>query len=207
MGESALTGIVGPVPVGTPGLAALLVGLLLFVGAVAFVQWRVHRAGGSRAAASAHVPSRRGMLLQAIGFVLVALGPVKPTLQAGSAASLGQAVAVAILMSFCIGLFATAAFALQNNWSFAARTRRDHDLVTWGPFATIRHPIYAGLFAALLAFAIAFGHWRGFLVGFPFFCYGTWMRVSAEERLLRERFGHGYERYAARVKRFIPKLF
>ncbi|MET3709391.1 protein-S-isoprenylcysteine O-methyltransferase Ste14 [Sphingomonas trueperi] len=197
--------IVAPTPIGVPALIALLIGLAGFVAALLFFRFRRFRRGEADAQISSR--SGRGIWLQGAGFFLVAFGPMRPTLQAASAASLGQAVVVTVFVGTCIGLFLSAATAMGSNWSFAARTRRDHDLVTWGPFATIRHPIYTGLFAMLLAMATAFGHWRGLVLGLPLFAWGTWIRVVEEEALLRARFGRPYEAYAARVKRFVPGLF
>ncbi|WP_313539989.1 isoprenylcysteine carboxylmethyltransferase family protein [Sphingomonas sp.] len=200
-----MIGIIAPTPVGVPALVALLLGFLCFVAAVAFVRFRRARRGE----AGANVGSRsgKGIWLQGLGFFLVVFGPMRLTLQAMSAAAVGQAVLVAVLAGTCIALFLSAATAMGSNWSFAARTRRDHDLVTWGPFATIRHPIYTGLFAMLLAMAIAFGHWRGLILGLPLFAWGTWIRVVEEETLLQARFGRQYAAYAAQVKRFVPRLF
>jgi protein-S-isoprenylcysteine O-methyltransferase Ste14 len=115
-------------------------------------------------------------------------------------------IAVALLVLLTIGLFFAASRAMGRNWSIVARTREDHDLVTWGPFALIRHPIYTALFAWMIAMAIAFGHWRGLILGVPLYWIGTWMRVSKEETLLRAQFGAAYDAYAARVKRFVPGL-
>lgn len=197
--------LVAPAPIGKPALAVLLVGLLLFVAALVFARFRVGRRKESGAQTGGR--ARLGIALQALAFFAVAFGPQQLTLQTGSAAAWGQAVIVAVLIGACIGTFLSAAFAMGRNWSFVARTRRDHDLVTWGPFATIRHPIYTGLVAMLFALGVAFGHWRGLLVGFPLFALGTWIRVREEEKLLRSHFGEEYEAYAARVKRFVPKLF
>lgn len=200
-----MTALVAPAPVGAPGLGALLLGLIAFAAALLWVHFRRGRGGESWAQDGN--PSRLGTWLQAAGFLAVAAGPLRPTLQAGSAAAVGEAVLVAMLAGACVGIFLSAASAMGSNWSFAARIRRDHDLVTWGPFATIRHPIYTGLFALLLAVALALGHWRGLVLGLPLFAYGTWVRVQAEERLLHIRFGREYDAYAARVKRFLPGAF
>jgi len=200
-----MTALIAPSPIGTPALAALFLALVALSAAVLWVRFR--RGRSAEAGAQAGGRSRLGMGLQAAGFFAVAVGPLRPTLQAGSAAALGQAVLVAMLAGACIAMFLSAAIALGSNWSFAARTRPDHDLVTWGPFATIRHPIYTGLFAMLLAGALAFGHWRGLILGLPLFAYGSWIRVQSEERLLQARFGREYEAYAARVKRFLPGIF
>jgi protein-S-isoprenylcysteine O-methyltransferase Ste14 len=197
--------VVAPTPIGVPALVVLLVGLAALVSALLFVRFRRTRRGEAGADVSSR--SGRGIWLQGAGFFLVAFGPLRPTLQAASAAAVGQTVLVALLVGACVGLFLSAATAMGSNWSFAARTRRDHDLVTWGPFAIIRNPIYTGLFAMLLAMTIAFGHWRGLILGLPLFAWGTWIRVVEEEALLHARFGRQYEAYAARVKRFVPRLF
>lgn len=197
--------LVAPAPTGAPALIVLLLGLLLFVAALVFVRFRA----GRRADPVAHTAKRAslGMWLQGAAFFLAAVGPMQTTLQSASASAVGQAVIVALLIGTCISMFLSAALAMGRNWSFVARTRRNHDLVTWGPFATIRHPIYTGLFAMLLAVGLAFGHWRGLLAGLPLFAIGTWIRVQEEESLLRSHFGAEYEAYAARVKRFLPGLF
>jgi len=200
-----MTDIVAPAPIGAPALVTLLVGLVAFVAALLFVRWR--RGRDPEASALHTGRSGPGIWLQGAAFFLVAIGPLRPTLQSASAAAVGQAVLVAVLVSACIGMFLSAAMAMGSNGSLGARTRADHDLVTWGPFATIRHPIYTGIFAMLLAMAIAFGHWRGFILALPLFAFGTWIRVQEEERLLRTQFGRQYDAYAARVKRFLPGIF
>ena len=80
-------------------------------------------------------------------------------------------------------------------------------LVTAGPFAWIRHPIYTGLFLMLIALAIGLGHVSRLLVAVPLYALGTAIRVQVEERLLRTAFHSAYDEYAGRVKRFVPGVF
>src|SRR3546814_14978625 len=68
-----------------------------------------------------------------------------------------QAAAVALLMATTAGLFVWASRTMGRNWSIVARTRADHRLVTTGPFAHVRHPIYGALFLFMLAIAIGLG--------------------------------------------------
>jgi protein-S-isoprenylcysteine O-methyltransferase Ste14 len=83
----------------------------------------------------------------------------------------------------------------------------DHELVTTGPFAHVRHPIYSAMGLLLLALAIGLGNeWR-LVVTLPLYALGTWLRIAEEEKLLQAAFGPAYEAYAARVKRFVPGLF
>jgi protein-S-isoprenylcysteine O-methyltransferase Ste14 len=96
---------------------------------------------------------------------------------------------------------------MGRNWSLVARTRTDHELVTSGVFARLRHPIYLAMGLFLLGLAISLGHERNLLLSLPLFALGTWIRVREEEKLLRAQFGGAYDSYAASVKRFVPGLF
>jgi len=79
-------------------------------------------------------------------------------------------------------------------------------LVTSGPFAWCRNPMYLGHMIFLVgltlslrsALAAAITGWT--IVWFQF-------RVHRDERRLAERFGPAYLEYKARVKRWIPGLF
>ncbi len=78
-------------------------------------------------------------------------------------------------------------------------------LVTWGPYALVRNPLYVGNgligagwgilagWKALLLFAAAF-----------FVLYGV-LIVPWEETFLRTKFGREYENYASRTGRFFPR--
>lgn len=72
---------------------------------------------------------------------------------------------------------------MGRNW-LVARIRSDHELVTSGPFAHVRHPIYSAL--ALLLFALAVGlsnAWR-LIVTLQLYAHGTWLHIAEEEKLL-----------------------
>lgn len=83
--------------------------------------------------------------------------------------------------------------------------RGDHQIVTAGPYARIRHPLYSVLFifiggitlvsadlriAAVCAVAVAF------IAG----------RIPREEAMMLERFGDGYRQYMSRTGRLLPRL-
>jgi protein-S-isoprenylcysteine O-methyltransferase Ste14 len=147
-----------------------------------------------------------GVAIQGLAIALCAGPPLVngPFLPADQTARLA---AVMILMALTVGLFGWAIQTMGKNWSIMARTNSDHELVTDGPFALIRNPIYLALFAFMLAVALTTGHVQALIIGIPLYAVGTAMRVGREERLLRAHFGASYEAYAARVSRFIPGLF
>lgn len=193
---------IAPQPTGMPALVAIWTGFAAFVVLLLVAAGRRGKKSGERRAGRSWL----GVAIQAIGFVVVGYGPIRVALASDSALAIAQAAVVVTLMVLCVGLFLTASRAMGRNWSIVARTRSDHELVTEGPFAWVRHPIYTGLFAYLLAMAIAFGHWRGLILGVPLYWIGTMLRVFQEERLLRAQFGSAYDAYARRVKRFVPGI-
>ena len=79
-------------------------------------------------------------------------------------------------------------------------------LVTSGPFALCRNPMYLGHLIFLAGLALTLQSWVGtiLLVG-----TAIWFRfrVQRDELRLAERFGEPYLEYRSRVKRWIPALF
>jgi len=105
-----------------------------------------------------------------------------------------------------IALGATAVVALGRQWRFDAALNADHQLIRSGPYAIVRHPIYASLFAMLLVDCFAISGWPQFIAAVILYIAGTEIRVRAEERLLAGRFGPEFDAYRARVPAFIPFL-
>ena len=189
-------------PIGFPAPIILFAGLAIFGLLV-----MIGRGGPSDEAGSKRSRlSVLGIVIQAASFLVVGFGEITISYAATSPEAIEQAGITLLLAAITCGLFAASKRALGRNWSLVARTRSDHDLVTWGPFAYIRHPIYSALFVWLIAMAVAFGHYWGLILGVPLYWMGTVLRILEEERLLRAQFGADYEAYAKRVKRFVPKI-
>lgn len=190
--------------IGLPGLAALALGFLAFIIAVLVARTR---RGGADAG-----PQRRsrwsiiGIAVQCVAFFLTAFGINGAMLDPLSSLALGEAAVIALLMAASVALFAWASRTMGRNWSVVARTRSDHELVTTGPFAYVRHPIYTAMALLLLALAAGLGTEARLIVTLPLYALGTWLRIVEEEKLLRAAFGDRYDAYAGRVKRFVPRL-
>jgi protein-S-isoprenylcysteine O-methyltransferase Ste14 len=108
-----------------------------------------------------------------------------------------------------IGGLAFAVWARRHigrNWSAIVTLKQDHELVTSGPYALVRHPIYTGLLSGFLGSAIALGQWRG-LLAVAVVYLALLRKYRLEERWMRERFGIAYDAYRARVKALVPFLF
>ncbi|MGD1276842.1 MAG: isoprenylcysteine carboxylmethyltransferase family protein [Tepidisphaeraceae bacterium] len=92
---------------------------------------------------------------------------------------------------------------LGRNWSQAVTVKEDHELVTSGPYALVRHPIYTGLLLAFLGSAVARGEWCGLLAVALVFV-ALWRKLRLEEKWMSEQFGKSYEAYSRRVAALVP---
>lgn len=200
-----MTELVHPEPTSVYAVAALFGSLFVWAAALMIAKGRRGPAG-TEVTSKRDTGSMAGVAVQALGFFVVGFGPLHLVFRTPDSLAIAKLVVLLPLMAGTIGLFAASSRAMGSNWAIVARTRDDHQLVTWGPFALVRNPIYVALFAWILAMSLALGHWRGLTLAVPLYWIGTWMRVSREEKLLRAEFGAAYEAYAARVKRFIPGL-
>ncbi|USU09622.1 isoprenylcysteine carboxylmethyltransferase family protein [Sphingomonadaceae bacterium OTU29MARTA1] len=189
---------------GLPGLAVLATGLLLFAVALVAVRWQRRSDRDPRRDAGRDLPSMIGIAVQALAFVAVTGSGTSVKLDPLGAPALIAAAVTAILTGGALALFVWSTVALGDDWSLVARMRQDHRLVTHGPFAWVRHPIYTALGTVVIAIAVALGHPARLGIALPVYALGTWLRIRSEERLLHTTFGAHYVAYATRVKRFIP---
>ena len=83
---------------------------------------------------------------------------------------------------------------------------RGHAIATSGPYATVRHPMYAGAILFLLGTPLLLGSWFGLALA-PVIVVGLAVRAVLEERTLSAQFPT-YADYAARVRyRFVPLIW
>jgi protein-S-isoprenylcysteine O-methyltransferase Ste14 len=92
---------------------------------------------------------------------------------------------------------------LGRNWSQAVTVKVGHELITSGPYALVRHPIYTGLLLAFVGSAVARGEWRG-LVAVALVFASLWHKLRLEEKWMRGQFGESYEAYSRRVAALVP---
>lgn len=83
---------------------------------------------------------------------------------------------------------------------------RGHSVATSGPYAYVRHPMYAGALLFIAGMPLLLGSWWG-LVGGLLLVLIIAVRAVFEERTLAAEL-EGYAEYAARVRyRFVPYLW
>jgi protein-S-isoprenylcysteine O-methyltransferase Ste14 len=95
---------------------------------------------------------------------------------------------------------------LGRNWSRSVTIKEDHELITTGPYAVVRHPIYTGILAGFLGTAIAISQVRGF-IAFLLIFFILWLKLRMEEQWMRSQFGETYAAYAQRTAALVPYLF
>jgi protein-S-isoprenylcysteine O-methyltransferase Ste14 len=79
-------------------------------------------------------------------------------------------------------------------------------LITTGPYAVVRHPIYTGILAGFLGTATAISQVRGFIV-FVLIFHILWVKLRMEEQWMRSQFGETYATYAHQTAALVPYLF
>lgn len=95
---------------------------------------------------------------------------------------------------------------LGSNWSSGITVKQNHELMRRGPYAIVRHPIYAGLLFGLAGTALALGEWRG-VAGLALVFAGWYRKSRTEEVFMTEQFGAAYTGYQRQVKALIPFIF
>jgi protein-S-isoprenylcysteine O-methyltransferase Ste14 len=92
---------------------------------------------------------------------------------------------------------------LGKNWSQAVTLKEGHELITTGPYALVRHPIYTGFLLGFVGCAVALGEWRGLLAVALVFG-ALWRKLRLEETWMRAQFGESYKAYSRRVAALVP---
>jgi protein-S-isoprenylcysteine O-methyltransferase Ste14 len=95
--------------------------------------------------------------------------------------------------------------SLGKNLTDTVVTRKEHTLVTAGPYRWVRHPFYVAVALAMLANALVAANWFLFVAGALAVALLA-IRTAKEEANLLARFGDRYASYMQRTGRFVPRL-
>jgi protein-S-isoprenylcysteine O-methyltransferase Ste14 len=103
------------------------------------------------------------------------------------------------------GLLAWTFRNLGKNLTDTVVTRREHTLVTTGPYRWVRHPFYDTVALSVVGNALAAANWfLGVTGGLLFLLMAVRSRTEEEKLLLR--FGDSYRAYVAQTGRFLPRI-
>jgi protein-S-isoprenylcysteine O-methyltransferase Ste14 len=142
-----------------------------------------------------------------VGLILVILLLIRPRVFKGHEAATDNPWLLGIgLALFVLGL-ALAVWArvyLGRNWGMPMSQKADPELVTTGPYQTIRHPIYSGIILGMVGTAMAVSlYWLAAVA-----VLGAYFLFSAvvEERTMAKLFPADYPPYQRAAKMLIPYI-
>jgi protein-S-isoprenylcysteine O-methyltransferase Ste14 len=107
-----------------------------------------------------------------------------------------------MLVGLGVALAIVARVYLGRNWGTPMSRKADPELVTGGPYAFVRHPIYSGIILAMLGTAIGLTIvWMvPLILCVPYFIYSA----RREEAFMLQQFGATYRDYMRRTKMLVP---
>jgi protein-S-isoprenylcysteine O-methyltransferase Ste14 len=187
----------------------ILFGILLIIRGLSAL--RVHRAG-ERLMPDGAAIQREGVVAFGFRFIafflllafLVIYAVYPPWLQRLSIPLPGWLRWASFLLGLAgIGLLAWTQAELGKQWSAQLQLRENHHLITSGPYARVRHPLYSAMYAFSIAFALLTANWV-FVVFAVMVITGLYLRVPKEERMMLEQFGDQYRDYMKQTGRFFP---
>ena len=109
-----------------------------------------------------------------------------------------------ILVAAGIALSIWARVHIGRNWSPAPALKEEHELITSGPYAYVRHPIYTGIILAALGSVLVNPGWAIVLI----FVVGMFLwRVKREEALMLQEFPSQYPEYMKKTWALIPFIY
>jgi protein-S-isoprenylcysteine O-methyltransferase Ste14 len=114
-------------------------------------------------------------------------------------------VAGFLISLISLGFWFWVQLALSEEWSPQLQLREDHRLVTTGPFARIRHPMYSAMVFWGIGLALLTANWV-FIIMAGLVSTVFILRVPKEEQMMIEKFGEEYRAYMRKTGRFLPKI-
>jgi len=196
-----------PTPVALAALAGVTICWLVFAGI-----FLLRKRPPTESEAKRDRLSVLGIALQMCAYFLVWFQPpgsafLPPVAALSGGPGIGLAAFTIALAAGSAWLIAVAVRTLGKQWALAARLVEGHKLVTAGPYAYVRNPIYTGMLGMLIATGLAMEHWTALIVAVILFAVGMVIRVRSEEKLLRAAFGEDFERYVKRVPAVVPGIY
>lgn len=105
----------------------------------------------------------------------------------------------------CVAMIYWLFSSIGSGISPTSATRKQHTLVTSGPYRWVRHPLYTVGSSLFVAFGMMADNWFIAALGVLAFIAMA-SRTPKEEANLIEKFGDEYREYMKRTGRYLPKL-
>ena len=97
--------------------------------------------------------------------------------------------------------------ALGKNFSSTVIIKKNHNLVTTGPYRTVRHPMYLGYLILFISVFLLSENWVIGVSGSGIILSLMTLRLRKEEKELINRFGIQYITYMRKTGKFFPWRF
>ncbi|HEY5819317.1 MAG TPA: protein-S-isoprenylcysteine O-methyltransferase [Mesorhizobium sp.] len=184
--------------------------------AIGIVAWYVIRYPFERRAKRVRVVSDRRSPSETIGLACALFGlAILPGFYVATGipkiadypASVWAVALGTIIFATALWVFRISHKVLGRNWSISLQIREQHRLVSDGPYALVRHPMYTSFLLMALGQAFLLPNLLVDLAGLVGFAVLFFLRVNKEERMMLENFGPQYRDYMKRTKRIIPYLY
>ena len=141
-----------------------------------------------------------------VGVLMWLLARGMPAAQLWPVQAWSAATALGMSIAFGGGLIALAGarqFQRARTTVNPLAPQKASALVTGGVYRFTRNPMYLGMLLVLTGWGVYLGNAAAWL-GLPLFvALLNALQIRAEERILRQRFGADYDRYAAQVRRWV----
>jgi protein-S-isoprenylcysteine O-methyltransferase Ste14 len=176
---------------------------------VLFMYWAIAAFSAKRNVDANRWGTERSVRLAILVVVVVALrnpglANALRNAQAYEAGSPLMGLGGVLLAALGVGLAIAARIQLGRNWGMPTTRKENPELVTAGPYAFIRHPIYTGMLIAMLGSAI--GQNVSWVVPLILFAVYFFFSARREEKLMSEVFPQQYPAYMTRTKMLVPFL-
>jgi len=195
-------------------LSVALIGKIVWV--LGIIAWYAIRYPSERRARRTRVVSDRRSGVESVGLSAALLGLAfvpgfyvatgRPE-AADYTAHSWAVILGAILFCTAMWVFRRTHKALGRNWSITLQIREKHELISHGPYAFVRHPMYTSFLLMALGQVFLLANWVVGLAGVIGFAVLFFLRVDKEERMMLEIFGPEYRAYMDRTKRIIPYIY
>jgi protein-S-isoprenylcysteine O-methyltransferase Ste14 len=183
----------------TPASAIIAAWLIWLLSWILAAGWSARTA--SHDDLGAESPSRV-LTLAAIVMIITSYWPLSQGALWDTPDSIGWLLVGLVVVGFAFTWMAR--LHLGPLWSSTLAPTEDHRIVDTGPYAIVRHPVYAGLLLAALATAAERGRIEA-LAGAGVLVAALSLRAKLEERFLRRDVSDAaYTAYRARVPMLIP---
>ena len=187
-------------------LHSIIPGLWLLFTAYWLISARfAKRSVGGRTRWWTHIAIRATIVVLIV--IAISSAPLRHGLRAAQAYQAHHtlmAVIGIVLVMLGIALAVWARIELGRNWGMPMSQREDPELITGGPYAYVRHPIYSGIILGMIGSAI--GH--SVVWTLPLVLFGAYFIYSArrEEELMCALFPESYPAYMRRTYMLAPHV-